>query len=116
MIKKIYEEAISKIEANRAREIEVAKQKATQEKIAPFNADIDASLRAAIQELTAQLNEKIKQIQDNFNSQKQSLIEAAEKKKKEHAETAIDIAVSVINQQADYAIANLKTYIGKQGE
>jgi uncharacterized protein YqfA (UPF0365 family) len=116
MIKQVYNDAINKIEACRQQQIEAAKAQVMREKIVPFNAEIDTALRAAIQELTARHNEKTKNLQADFNMQKQSLIEAAEQKKKEFAATAMEIAVSVINKEADCAIANLASYIGKQGE
>ena len=78
---RFFDEAIAKIEANRQREIELAKQKAMQEQIVPFNRDIDNSLREAIAELQTQHNAKIAHMQQMFDAEKQSLCEAANDKK-----------------------------------
>lgn len=113
MYNQIIEEAITKIEANRQREIEVAKQKAMQEQIVPFNRDIDNSLRDAIAELQTQHNAKIAHMQQMFEAEKQSLCEAANNKKTAYAETTIATAVSVINAEADTTIAKLRDFIGE---
>lgn len=114
MYKQFFEEAIAKIEANRQRDIEVAKQKAMQEQIIPFNRDIDNSLRDAIAELQAQQNAKIAQMQQVFDAEKQALAEAANNKKTENAKNTIDAAVLTINAEAETAIAKLREFIGKE--
>ena len=113
MYKQIYENAIAQIEANRVRDIEVAKQKATQDQIVPFNRDIDISLRDAIAELQSQHTAKIAQLQHAFEAEKNALAEAANNKKAVNAETVIATAVSVINAEADAAIANLRKFINE---
>lgn len=113
MFKQIYENAVAQIEANRQREIEMAKQKAMQEQVVPFNRDIDNSLRDAIAELQSQHNEKIAHLQKAFESEKISLTNAASEKKVSYAEGAINSAVSVINAEADAAIAHLRKFIGE---
>ena len=113
MYKQIFDEAIAKIEANRQREIELAKQKAMQEQIVPFNRDIDNSLREAIAELQTQHNAKIAHMQQMFEAEKQSLCEAANDKKTAYAETTIATAVSVINAEADNAISKLREFVGE---
>lgn len=109
----IFENAIAQIEATRQREIELAKQRVMQEEIAPFNRDIDVSLRDAISELQAQHNAKIAQLQQTFDAEKTALAEAATKKKESFAETAFATAISVINANADAAIAHFKKYLGE---
>lgn len=113
MYKHIYENAIAQIEATRQREIEVAKQRVMQEEIIPFNREIDNSLRDAITELQAQHNSKIAQLQQVFEAEKSALAEAAAKKKDSFAETAIATAITVINANADNAIAHFKKYVGE---
>lgn len=115
MIKDIYENAIRQIENERQRDIEIAKQKAMQESIVPFNRDIDNSLRDAVAELQTQHNEKISQLQKAFEAEKAALAEAAENKKKQFAETTIATANSVINANADNAIQYLRKFIDEQG-
>ena len=109
----IFENAIAQIEATRQREIEVARQRVMQEEILPFNRDIDNSFREAIAELQAQHNAKIAQLQQNFEAEKQALAEAAAKKKEAFAETAISTATTVINANADNAIAPFKKFVGE---
>lgn len=109
----IFENAIAQIEATRQREIEVAKQRVMQEEILPFNRDIDVSLRDAITELQTQHNTKIAQMQQAFEAEKQALAEAAAKKKEAFAETAIATSITVINANADNAIAHFKKYVGE---
>jgi hypothetical protein len=113
MYKQIIDEAISKIEVNRQREIEIAKQKAMQEQIAPFNRDIDNSLREAIAELQNKHNAKITQMQQAFEAEKHALAEAANNKKSSFAETTIATAVLAINANADTTIAKLREFIGE---
>lgn len=113
MYNQIIEEAIAKIEANRQREIEVAKQKVMQEQIVPFNRDIDNSLRDAIAELQTQHNAKIAHMQQMFEAEKQSLCEVANNKKTAYAETTIATAISVINAEAETTINELRKFIGE---
>lgn len=113
MYRQIIDEAIAKIEANRQRDIEVAKQKTMQEQIIPFNRDMDESLRKAISELQTQHTAKIANIQQAFEAEKQALVEAANSKKNSFAETAIETAVFAINAEADGAISKLREFIGE---
>lgn len=114
MYKQIFDETIAKIEADRQRNIEIAKQKALQEQVVPFNRDIDNSLRDAIAELQHQHNEKIAQMQQAFEAEKKALAEAASHKKTAYAETTMAAAVLTINAEADTAIAKLREFIGEE--
>lgn len=113
MYKQIFDETIAKIEAVRQREIEIAKQKAMQEQIVPFNRDIDNSLRDAISELQTQHNAKIAQMQQAFEAEKKALAEAANNKKNAFAETTLATAVLAIQANADTAIAKLREFVGE---
>lgn len=114
MFKHIFENTVAQIEAMRQRETEAAKQKVMQEQVVPYNHDIDASLREAISELQKQHNDKIAQLQRAFEAEKITLTEAAATKKATFAEGAIEAAVSVIDAEANTAIANLRKYIGEE--
>ena len=114
MFKHIYENAIATIESDRARQVEVAKQKVMQEQVLPFNRDIDASLRDAITELQTRHNERISEMQKAFEQEKHALTEAAQKKKADNAEVAIATATAAINKSADDAIAHFRTILGKE--
>lgn len=113
MYEQIFDEAIAKIEANRQREIEVTKQKVYQEQVVPFNREIDNSLRDAIAELQSQHNAKIAHMQQSFEAEKQSLVEAANNKKTSFQESSVAAAVFAINAEADAAIAKLREFISK---
>lgn len=116
MIKQIYNQAISQIEATRAREIETAKQRVTQEQIIPFNKDIDLSLQKAFEELLEEQNARIAKIHAEYEARKSDMRAAAENKKAQFADSAIGTAVYAINANADKALAPLKKYLSEQGE
>ena len=111
----IYEEAIAKIESKRQYDVEIAKQRATQDQIIPFNHDIDCSLRDAVLELQNKHNDKIAKLQKDFEDEKRILTDAAAKKKADFADLTIHSAVSAINSKADGAIADLRKLISKEG-
>lgn len=110
----IYETAIAQIDATRQREIEGVKQKVMQEEIIPFNRDIDISMRDAITALQSQHNAEIAKMQQIFEEKKMAIADAANKKKESFAETAISSAISVINANADAAIAHFKKMISEE--
>ncbi len=116
MIKQIFETAVSQIESDRQRNAEIAKQKAIQEQINPFAADIDTSLKVAIEKLQRDLNEQIQKLQNDFNTTKHSMIDAAARRKAEYSDSVINAAVAIVNENADKAIEHLKKFIEKQGE
>lgn len=115
MFKQIIENAIAQIEAARQRQSAESKQRVTQEKIIPFNTEIDASLRAAIAEVQQETANKIASIQQEFEATKKSMQEAAEMKKQAFAKTTIDEALSLINYEADTTIAHLQSKLPKEG-
>lgn len=115
MIKNVYENAIAQIEANKNRECEVAKQKAMQEKVIPYNAEVDASLRDAIAALQNQHNTKIMELQQAFDAEKKAMVEAATKRKNDFAESTMASVTSIIEHDANKAIAHLRQFIDKQG-
>lgn len=115
MFKQAYQQAIASIEAARQRSIEAAKQKAMQEQIVPYNAEIDASLRDALTALQNQHNAEIAELQADFEAEKKTMIEAATKKKSDYAESIMATATNLINHDADRAIKNLQDFIDKQG-
>lgn len=114
MVRQIFEEAVAKIEANRQREIEVARQRAMQEQIIPFNRDIDEHLRNAIAELQTQHNARISQMQQAFELEKSALADAAAKKKSDNAEAVIFSVSSAIEAEANDAIKRLREIIGEE--
>ena len=113
MVKQIFEETIAKIEATRQRDVEIARQRAMQECIVPFNRSIDEALRNAIVELQTQYNAKVAEMQQSLELEKNALTEAAAKKKSENAELVLATAASEINLEADEAIKQLQKMISK---
>ena len=116
MIKQIMEQSIAQIEGDRQRKIESERQRVIREKVVPFNAEIDDALRDAVAEENRQLNATISAVQARFEEKRKELNEAAERKKKEYADTEIATAVAAINAKADDAIRHIKEYLEKQGE
>jgi Tfp pilus assembly major pilin PilA len=111
MYRQVYEAAIAQIENSRQREIELVKQKVMQEQVVPFCRDIDVALRDAIGELQSAHNQRIAQIQKEFEAEKVALADSANKRKESFTETTIATAVASINADADRAINNLMKFI-----
>lgn len=115
MFDQILQNAIAQIEATRQRHITECKQKVTQEKIVPFNAEIDASLRAAIAEVQQETANKITAIQQEFDATRKCMQDAAENKKSAFANQSLEEAVAMINIEADTTIAHLQSKLHKEG-
>lgn len=111
MIKPYLEEVVKKIEAERERQIEIVKERVTREKIIPFNQEIDKAREKAIAELQESLNAAIVAHQERFAKEKNSLIEAGERKKSENANTVITTEVGIVTIEYDRAITKLKEQI-----
>lgn len=105
MIKQILEDSISKIESEKSIAIQEAKAIAINEKIAPFNADIDNAYQKALEELSLK-----------FESDKKALLDAGEKKKLQNQETVMNDVVNSISYKYDLAIAKVKKQIEELGE
>lgn len=101
----LYKNSIAQIENDRNREMELVRQRVTQEQIIPFSRDIDNSHREAVAELQNKLNDQIIKLQKEFEEEKKYLAEAAAKKKEAFAENTISTACYEINKKADGAIA-----------
>ena len=85
--------------------IQEAKVIAMNEKITPFNADIDASYQRALEELSLK-----------FENEKKSLFEAGEKKKLLNQEKITNEVVVSVSYKYDLAIAKIKKQIEELGE
>ena len=105
MIKQILENAIISIESQRNNEIQTAKNIAIQQKINPFNVEIDDAYKNAVNELTLK-----------FEQDKKALFEAGEKKKSEHKEKIMQEITNNISYKYDLSIAKLKKQIEELGE
>jgi hypothetical protein len=112
-IKQHYETAYRNIEAEKERAIATAKEKTTREVIIPKNVEFDNYKNNAINALTTELNEKIANLQKDFNEQKTSIIEATEKKKSDFASCTLNAEIAVVSQKYDSAINELKAAMSK---
>ena len=110
-IKTHLEEAVRKIENEKAREIAIVKDKVTREKIVPFNMEIDKARDAAILQKQSEMSEHIAAHQEAFAKEKQSYIDAAEKKKADNAEAVITSETAVVVAEYDRHIAKLNAQI-----
>jgi uncharacterized coiled-coil protein SlyX len=104
MIKQHLENSITAIENEKSIAIQEAKVTAMNEKIAPFNADIDNAYQNALEELSLK-----------FENDKKSLLEAGEKKKLKNQETIINEVVNAVSYKYDLAIAKIKKQIEETG-
>lgn len=114
MFEQIIQNAIAQIESERQRKIAECKQRVTQEKIVPFNAEIDSALRAAFAEVQQDAANKIAAIQQEVEATKKHMQEAAEAKKATYATSATEEALSLINYEADTTIAHLQSKLPKE--
>lgn len=111
MINQILEQTIASLENQKAREVATAKERATREKIVPYNTEINQSRDKAIAELQSKLNDKIATLQKEFAEEKQALVDAGEKKKADFAEVTISTEIAIVSDKCDKAIAHIKALI-----
>ena len=105
MIKQVLENAIASIESQRNDEIQNAKNIAIQQKVNPFNVEIDDAYKSAVNEMTLK-----------FEQEKRTLFEAGEKKKLEHKEKILKEITNTISYKYDLSIAKLRKQIDELGE
>ena len=110
-IKAYLEEAVRKLESDKAREVAVAKERVTREQIIPFNAEIDKARDAAIAQKQSEMSAQIAAHQEAFAKERQAYIDAAEKKKSDNAAAVIATETSLISAEYDKHIAKLNAQI-----
>lgn len=119
---------ITQIQSQRNADIERAKQKAHQEKIVPFNTEIESSKQKAINELTQQFQAQVSELQQKFQTktselketleaQKKEICDASDKKKADFAQATLisaetEVAVAYDKVLAD--LAKIAEYTDKQ--
>lgn len=106
-ISSVIQASINQVQSQRTTEIDRAKQKAHQEKIAPFNAEIETSKQKAISELTQQFQAKVAELQQTLEGQKKDICEASEKKKTEFAEMTLMGVEAEVATRYDKVLADL---------
>ena len=132
-IKQYLDEAMQKVIAERDREVAVIKQKATQEKIVPHNAEIDNASNLAISKLQKEFtdrtnaeqqahnarvtaeqqahNERISALQKEFTEKKQEIVNAGIAEKDEFARNTINTETAPAMVKYDSAIAKIREQI-----
>lgn len=109
-------EAVNRVEAQRNAELETERQRVMREKIAPFNNDIDASCRQAIEEERGKLAHRIAELQKSFDEEVAMLQRQAQAKKEEYAQVELSTATSVVNARYETTISKMKKIIEEVGE
>ena len=112
-IKAHLEQAIKNLEAEREKEVAIIKEKATREKIVPYNQEMDIARDKAISEKQQALNATIVAHQEQFAKEKQEIIQAAEKKKQENANSVLTTETYTVTVKYDKAISKLKEQISE---
>lgn len=115
-IKSQLEQTIKNLEAERDREVAIIKDKATREKIVPYNQEADKLRDLAIAELQTTMNEDIKARQEKFASDKKAIVEENEKRKENNASAVIATETYAVTVTYDKAIAKLKEQIVENEE
>ena len=103
----VIQASISQVQSQRTTEIERAKQVAHQEKIAPFNAEIETSKQKAIAELTQQFQAKVSELQQTLEAQKKEICDASEKKKADFAQMTLMSVEAQVATRYDKVLADL---------
>lgn len=106
------EQAIKGLETERDQQIASIKAIVMQEKIVPKNAEIDALRDKALQEKSNKLNADIQALQETFATDRQAIIEAAEKEKESKANAVISAETASVAYEYNTKIAELKKLIG----
>lgn len=107
MISQYLQQAINSINTEKANAVKAAVAKVTTEEITPFNAEIDKARDKALQEKTTEFNNHIAELQKQHAKEKQEIVAAAEKKKKENAELVIARETASITIAYDKAVSKL---------
>lgn len=110
-IKDHLEQAVRNLEAEKEREVNIIKEKATREKIVPYNQDADKGRDLAIAELEQGLNEDIAKRQAKFAEDKKAIVEENEKRKNNNATAVIASETYTVTCKYDKAICHIKEQI-----
>lgn len=110
-IRTYIEQAIRNIEAERDQQIANIKVAIMQEKVAPKNAEIDMLRDRALQAKQDKLNADILALQEKFATERQEIIDAAEKQKDDNANTLISAETASIAYEYNAKLAELRKLI-----
>lgn len=112
-IKAHLEQAIKSLQTEKQSVANAVKERVTREKILPYNQDIDMARDKAIEEKQANLNATIVAHQEQFAKDKREIIEAAQKKKEENAASVITSETYMATVEYDKAIAKLTEQVAE---
>lgn len=115
-IKAHLEQAVKSLEAEKEREVAIVKDKATREKIVPYNQEADKGRDLAIAELQASLNEDITARQAKFAKEKKEIFDENEKRKENNANAVLATETFSVSVEYDKAIAKLNEQIAELKE
>lgn len=109
MIQAHIEQLINRLIADKESELRNIEQKVMQDKILPYNANIDSLRDSAIAQKTQELNSAIAALKEKFEKEKQEIILASEDDKKANRDAVILAETKEINSRYDLAISDLKS-------
>lgn len=107
-MKAYIEQAIRGIETEKEQKLREVEQRVVQEKILPFNREVDEVRDREIQKLTADYNEQLRVLQNKFESDKNAHIVASEERKKENASAVIAVETETVTAKYNKIIENLQ--------
>lgn len=113
MIKPYFEELIKKIEMEREKETAPIKASLMRDKIAPFNAQVDADQAKALAELDRTLNAEIGMMREKYARKKQEIVEISEKQKKANEDAVLSTELNVYTAKYDKQIDKLKAQMAE---
>lgn len=116
MIKQHIEQTINNIRSEKEQAIRIAEQRAIQEKIMPYNADIDEKRDKAVQQLTTEFNANVKALQEDFDKKKNEIIVSCEEDKKKNQQTVIATETALISMEYDKTISTLTAALNSVNE
>lgn len=115
-IRQHLQNALTAIVADKERAVGLAKEKAMRESVVPEHTNINKMRDEAISKIAANHNAKLAELQEHFNDEKKQILEAAEKKKADVANSMIACAVANVTVEYDKAIVTLEKQIAEAGE
>lgn len=111
MIKVYLEQAIKAIETEKEKQVSVIRERIMRERIAPLNAEIDTAKAKALSAIDNELNAKIVELKQLYETKKQELIRLGEEKKKANMDSVLTAELATITFDYDNAIVNLQKQI-----
>lgn len=115
-IKTIISTAITNIEREKAVAVQQTTQRVIQEKVIPYEKEINDARDKAITELVDKFNSDVAELNSKCEIEKTALINAGEDKKKAFREATIQAEVNAVIYVYDAHIAKLNAQLKELGE